>query len=204
MGYELRITRQRFGKPIPLDEWLAEIDADGELARDPDNDDGAALWRRPGDHGDEPGLLYWIDGEVCSKHPDDALVEKMIAVANRLGALVVGDDGELYPLDPDAEPISPNSRWLDALMTPTGAMVLALAGAASVVGAVVWDELDPPKRPPVLAAILLVAGVPVALFGAIFGGLNLAFTREGRTRSTIAVATAAALFLWIWLNSSPD
>jgi len=38
-----------------------------------------------------------MDGEIVVKNPDDPVLAKLIDVAQRLGAHVIGDDGETYP-----------------------------------------------------------------------------------------------------------
>jgi hypothetical protein len=40
--------------------------------------------------------LDWFKGNIYSKSPDDAIIDKMVAIAKELGATVQGDDGEIY------------------------------------------------------------------------------------------------------------
>jgi hypothetical protein len=40
--------------------------------------------------------LNWHDGNIETKNPDEALIDKMVAIARELGATVQGDDGEIY------------------------------------------------------------------------------------------------------------
>lgn len=85
MGYDLHITRREdwtdeTGPEISLEEWneLVERHSATDVVR---------------------GALYWERGEVIAKNPDVALVRQMVAMAERLGGRVQGDDGEIY--DPD-------------------------------------------------------------------------------------------------------
>jgi hypothetical protein len=109
MGYDLHITRAKLwtddAHPIALAEWAAYVSGDPELdmtgvAETPTPDGilryenpGLAVWRSP-----ESGQV-WFDlrhGNVVVKNPDDATIEKMVAVARRLNAHVQGDEGETY------------------------------------------------------------------------------------------------------------
>src|SRR5437667_12684255 len=96
MGLEFHITRRtdwsQDGPEISLDEWRAMVVADPELEPDAANADGYVIWKR----GRNEGLLYWFNGNVDTKNPDELLFEKMLAVAKRLGAQVQDDDGEVY------------------------------------------------------------------------------------------------------------
>jgi hypothetical protein len=46
--------------------------------------------------------LWFGDGELWTKNPDDAALERMIALAGALGARVRGDEGETYRAPDDA------------------------------------------------------------------------------------------------------
>lgn len=120
MGYDLHITRAESwadneGAEIGADEWLAAVRADPELTLAPDVGMGPhfARWSGPSRH-DDP-WLDWRAGNVYTKSPDSALLRKMVRLAERLGARVQGDDGELYtgdePLDePPDEAAAPTKR----------------------------------------------------------------------------------------------
>jgi hypothetical protein len=111
MGYDLHITRaenwsENAGAEIGPEEWLALVHADPELAIDPVQGPYFARWSGPSRYPDP--WLDWFAGNVNTKNPDSALLRKMVALANRLGARVQGDDGENYdgtePLDEYAAP----------------------------------------------------------------------------------------------------
>jgi hypothetical protein len=99
MGYDLHITRKANrsddeGDSITPEEWLAVLDSDSELSRATDTGDDtlAGAWK-----GDS---LFWFhDGEITCKNPDEPIIRKMVAIAQRLGANVQGDDGEVYRAD---------------------------------------------------------------------------------------------------------
>jgi hypothetical protein len=98
VGYELHITRaeswfENENAPIPLDEWLALANADPELRAMPEN--GEAFF----EYGDD-GWFDWFEGNVDTKSPERGTIAKMLELAERLGASVRGDDGELY-VSPD-------------------------------------------------------------------------------------------------------
>lgn len=106
MGYDLHITRAEHwsdntGAEITAEEWLAVVHADPELRLAPEVGMGPYFVRWTG-----PSTLPdpWLDrfaGNVDTKNPDPALIGKMVRLAERLGARVQGDEGELYT---DAKP----------------------------------------------------------------------------------------------------
>jgi hypothetical protein len=101
MGYDLHITRKEFwhddeGNNITLAEWLEIVDHDPDLIIYEKNGTGFACWK-----GAIENALGWIDysdssGCLYSKYPDDALIDKMVEIANLLKAKVQGDEGEVY------------------------------------------------------------------------------------------------------------
>ena len=108
MGYDLHITRAEdwgdsSSSPIEWEEWADFVEHDPELSfstedrvRFSEKEEKPPLvdW-----HGLEiqKGCLHLFEGRVVAKNPDDALVGKMIEIAERLNATVQGDDGESYP-----------------------------------------------------------------------------------------------------------
>jgi hypothetical protein len=81
MGYELHILRQQSVSgnaepPISATEWQTAIGGD------PDAES-----------------FYWNDGQISLKNPSPAQIAKMVRLAERLGAHVQGDNGELYRED---------------------------------------------------------------------------------------------------------
>jgi hypothetical protein len=96
MGYDLHITRkadwtEEGGERITPEEWLSVLESDPELSRATDAGDAlAGAWKGE--------TLFWFDnGEITCKNPDEAIIRKMVQIAERLGANVQGDDGERYP-----------------------------------------------------------------------------------------------------------
>jgi hypothetical protein len=108
MGYDLHITRKsqssdEEGPVITEAEWRVVIAEDPELELDlesrcemADGEFVFAAWNR------EPGALGWYDGEVTAKYPNEALIRKMVQIAEKLNAKVQGDDGEIYAADGSA------------------------------------------------------------------------------------------------------
>jgi hypothetical protein len=115
MGYEVHITRAEHWahseqSPIELDEWTALVDADSEMQLDDAviavdgkpalvyQNPGLAVWTGYSRH-DPAGNKAWFDyrrGRVVVKNPDEEILAQMQKIAGRLGARVVGDDGEAY------------------------------------------------------------------------------------------------------------
>jgi hypothetical protein len=124
MGYDLHITRAEDWSdsektPITKEEWAAVVAADPELRWDADNDQFnrfQANWINPAS-GEERGWFAWSDGEISTKNPDRAQLAKMLQIAERLGAQVLGDDGEKYTTaesiseDPYKEAAAHGRRW---------------------------------------------------------------------------------------------
>ena len=103
MGYTLHLTRaadwtESEAHPLPLQEWLAYVAAEPSLQQDPD---GHVTWTPA--PGAAPLLLRWQAGRVDCEGADEALAEQLAAHARALGARVLGDEGEAYPLVPPTE-----------------------------------------------------------------------------------------------------
>ena len=135
MGYDLHVTRRDFwadedGPRISEEEWLTLVAADPELRLDGgarvDLPDGGTLGYEDGNtavwtawSGNEPAggnqaWIWWFEGNVQVKNPDEEIVGKLWRIAQALGARVQGDDGELYAEDgsvigEDAPPPPPPS-----------------------------------------------------------------------------------------------
>ena len=100
MGYDLFITRAEDwidseSNPITSEEWLAVVDEDPELtpwAAYPNSH--FAVWSGRSEHA-EP-WLDWAKGYIYTKNPDAPLMKKMVEIAKRLNARVLGQDGEEY------------------------------------------------------------------------------------------------------------
>jgi hypothetical protein len=100
MGYDLHITRaedwpQSEQNPITLEEWLAVVEEDPELAPwDAYPNSHFALWS--GDSKHEHPWMDWSRGKIYSKNPDAPLIRKMVSIARRLNARVIGQESEVY------------------------------------------------------------------------------------------------------------
>lgn len=109
MGYDLHITRKKYWADeedkgsISLSEWSAHVENDPELTQDPNNPgENNYLYLR--ESGNWP-LWYSPElGEINTKNPDTDVIQKLVRIANSLGAKVQGDDGELY--DPNGNIVS--------------------------------------------------------------------------------------------------
>lgn len=98
MGYDLHITRRDDwsdeGSDITAEEWLQYVRSDPELKITGTNGPCHAVWSGRSEHS-EP-WLDWASGQIYTKNPDSPLIDKMISIAEQLGATVQGDDGEIY------------------------------------------------------------------------------------------------------------
>lgn len=107
MGYELRITRRDFynddhGPEISSKEWLAVVDNDEELHLDAENGPYFAKFIGDCRYGRGKGWFDWANGCIFTKNPDEAILAKMLKLAEALNAKVQGDDGEIY-VKPDLD-----------------------------------------------------------------------------------------------------
>lgn len=113
MGYDVFITRaehldKNSDQPISETEWKALLQSDSSLEVSPADyferrtADGKTerfqmvLWTA---HPDRPPFML-IDGAVQITSPDEKTIQKMVEMAVRLRARVIGEEGEVYPLDP--------------------------------------------------------------------------------------------------------
>ena len=109
MGYDLHITRaehwiEASSHPISSDEVMRLVAEDPELEvslidfYDRSTEEGGIerihpiLWTA---HSEEIAL-WFQDGEITTKNPDDATIVKMLEIAEKVQAQVLGDDGEVY------------------------------------------------------------------------------------------------------------
>jgi hypothetical protein len=114
VGYDLHITRKanlsdEDGLSIGEAEWRHVIENDPDLSLDQETEctmtNGAyvfAAWKG------QAGLLGWYNGEVSATYPDAPLIQKMVQIAESLGAIVQGDDGEVYREDGSSSHLEPN------------------------------------------------------------------------------------------------
>ncbi len=99
MGIEFHITRAELWAenelaPISREEWLRYVESDPELSLTPGSRSLSVRWSGPSRHEDP--WLEGFQGNVYTKWPDTALFEKMLRIADALGARVQDDDGTLY------------------------------------------------------------------------------------------------------------
>ncbi|PDS34454.1 hypothetical protein CO665_30965 [Rhizobium anhuiense] len=119
MAYDLHITRkENWFAPTPgftLQDWLGYVDSDPELKHDGFAEatvadgkvlrieqHGLCVWAAysGGKTGNGVCWLSWNQsGSIDAKNPDQEIRQKMWSIAQRLGAKVQGDDGELYGPD---------------------------------------------------------------------------------------------------------
>jgi hypothetical protein len=114
MAYQLHITRaadwtNSNDLPITAAEWLKLVRTDSELVQDPRY--GLHFVRWAGSRG-RNRWLEWSEGRINTRYPDGALLKKLVAIAERLGAKVQGDGGEVYS---GAEPVD---EWVEANTLP--------------------------------------------------------------------------------------
>jgi len=119
MGWEVHLTRaedwsQSDERPIAADEWLAVVEGDPELRIDRANGPYFAVWSGPCSYP-EGGWFDWTDGCITTKHPDRAILGKLLQLGEKLGGVVQGDDGEVYAraedLPDDAMPQTVRPWW---------------------------------------------------------------------------------------------
>jgi hypothetical protein len=95
MGYHVTILRTRGKESLPI----AEDDIERAASALPG-------WRYDRAertlHADGGLQLWFADGELWTKNPDDTALARMIALADALGARVRGDEGETYRTPDDA------------------------------------------------------------------------------------------------------
>ena len=114
MGYDLHITRRKdwsaAGNDITAEEWLACVKKDPELLLFSENGPYFARWNGPSTLPDP--WFDWHSGCIFTKNPDEALIDKMAAIAIVLRAQVQGDDGEIYKSGKEP-PVYPKRSLLD-------------------------------------------------------------------------------------------
>jgi len=83
-------SRRRFVKVVEAAE--ARNHTTGEFIKV--QDEGMAIWTDPKDKSE--CYFYYHAGEISVKSPNDKITTKMKAVAQKLKARVIGDEGEEY------------------------------------------------------------------------------------------------------------
>ena len=82
------------GHYISCEEWLTLVETDPELTLDNHNGPYFAKWSGPSKNNYP--WFDWFEGNIYTKYPDRIMLKKMLQIADRLGATVQGDDGEIY------------------------------------------------------------------------------------------------------------
>jgi len=123
VGYDLHTTRRKdwsgVGRDISVEEWLAYVDKDPELSLSSEGGPCSAKWSGKSKH--PYPWLDWFHGNIYTNNADEALIEKMVAIARALRAHVQGDDGEIYesgytpPVLPKVSVLDRLRNWLIAL-----------------------------------------------------------------------------------------
>jgi hypothetical protein len=79
---------------ILLEDWLALIENDQDFSFIVNEGDSAsAIFQGTGDFEH----VTWMDGDINVDRPSEQLLDKMVLLAESLGAEVVGASGEIYP-----------------------------------------------------------------------------------------------------------
>ncbi|HKB60175.1 MAG TPA: hypothetical protein VKC56_09050 [Gallionellaceae bacterium] len=152
MGYDFHITRRDHwideGNEITAAEWLAYVERDSELQLLPDQGPYFTMWHGKCEYA-EP-WFDWKNGQIYTKNPDKAIVDKMVVMAREFAAKVQGDDGETCESGEQIDQPRPASRlpaqvrqWPSALRVAAGALgvVLAIAGIyLRYFGSVAWGQ----------------------------------------------------------------
>ena len=124
MGYDFHITRAKSwpendDNQISPQEWLAWIEQDPELTLSPEGGPYFAVWKGKSAHPD--AWLDWSRGNIYTKNPDEALIDKMVLIARAVHGVVQGDDGEIYrgghetPYSPKPSILDRVLRWVRAM-----------------------------------------------------------------------------------------
>jgi hypothetical protein len=99
MSYQVYVTRGKFwaendGFEISSAEWLQIVEADDELRRNEQN--GAYSADFIGPDGSNDQWIDWAEGNLFTGYPDRPLQNALLRLATELGAVIQGEDGEIY------------------------------------------------------------------------------------------------------------
>lgn len=99
MSYQVYITRAAFwaeneGSEIAAREWLELMQADADITQDEARGPYFGVLDRSQKNAES--WLDWFEGNLYTSYPNRALQRKMLQVADELGAVIQGDDGEIY------------------------------------------------------------------------------------------------------------
>ena len=107
MGYDIHITRRKHwsaeGEPqINFDEWKTIVNSDPQLEPVGGTGQEESTIMMCDESRRAARYFYYSDGQVFVKKPCTAVLMKMLAIAQKLNAQVMGDDEEVYA--PDGTP----------------------------------------------------------------------------------------------------
>lgn len=107
MGYDIHITRRRHwsdtGDPeISFPEWQTLVNSDPQLEPVGETGREESIIMMCDETRHSARYFHYLDGQIFVKKPCTAVLMKMLAVANKLNARVMGDDDEIYA--PDGTP----------------------------------------------------------------------------------------------------
>ena len=109
MGYDLHLTRamewtESSADPVSVEEWVATARASSMLTETTEVDDGSGnpAFLLGGDAMSSPAL-YWTGGRVVIRGADESHTAALATIGTALGARLVGDDGETYPDEAQAD-----------------------------------------------------------------------------------------------------
>jgi len=99
VSYQVYITRAEFwaeneGSEISAGEWLELLRKDAEISQDQAN--GPYFGVLGGSQESTESWLDWSGGNLYTSYPNRAMQKKMLQIAGKLGAVIQGDDGEIY------------------------------------------------------------------------------------------------------------
>ncbi|HLP51828.1 MAG TPA: hypothetical protein VK154_13160 [Chitinophagales bacterium] len=103
MGYDLHITRKEkwydevSPDDITIQEWVDYVKTDKELefaGESKKPEEWLAIWLAEPTNKQIPFSYY--NGCIQTKNPDDATIRKMLNIAQKLGAKVIGDEDEIW------------------------------------------------------------------------------------------------------------
>ena len=120
MGYNIHITRQEeWYDEVPelcitMEEWVTYVTNDPDMRLDNHAfvkttggedfgviSEGLSVWTKYSRNGIGGGYAWFSyeEGNIDVKNPDDEILGKMYEIADKLGARLIGDDGEQYYKD---------------------------------------------------------------------------------------------------------
>lgn len=114
MSYQVYVTRGKFwaendGCEIPASEWLQIVEADDDLR--PNEQNGPYFAEFIGSEGNNDQWIDWAEGNLFTGYPDRPLQNALLRLATELGAVIQGEDGEIYRVVDDFPEIEHQTRY---------------------------------------------------------------------------------------------